>query len=97
MGVPKRDLGHGHYISRLHNQAGDLVGFVDEHPDVRDPTRTCSGSVSLEGSSWATPGRSWRMTAGDPETLDGLTLEPSLLCTVCGDHGFVRAGRWVPA
>lgn len=26
-----------------------------------------------------------------------LTLSPSLRCTVCGRHGFIRAGRWVPA
>jgi len=24
-----------------------------------------------------------------------LTLSPSLLCTICGDHGFVREGKWV--
>lgn len=23
-----------------------------------------------------------------------LTLAPSLLCRLCGDHGFIRAGRW---
>lgn len=25
------------------------------------------------------------------------TLSPSLLCSVCGDHGFIRDGTWVPA
>jgi len=29
------------------------------------------------------------------ESLDPLTLSPSLLCRACGDHGFIRAGRWV--
>ncbi len=30
------------------------------------------------------------------ESWDPLTLSPSLLCS-CGDHGFIREGRWVPA
>lgn len=95
--VPRIDLGHGHFLSRLQNKAGKLVGFIDDHPHGREPGKTCAGSVPLENSTWAEPNRSWRMTAGDPETLAGLTLEPSLLCTVCGDHGFIREGRWVPA
>lgn len=24
-----------------------------------------------------------------------LTLSPSLLCKLCGDHGFIREGKWV--
>lgn len=28
------------------------------------------------------------------ESWEPLTLSPSLLCH-CGDHGFIRAGRWV--
>ncbi len=31
------------------------------------------------------------------ESWEPLTLSPSLLCTACGDHGFVRGGRWVAA
>jgi hypothetical protein len=31
------------------------------------------------------------------ESADPLTLSPSLLCKLCGDHGFIRAGRWVRA
>jgi hypothetical protein len=38
----------------------------------------------------------WRVESWDP-----LTLSPSLLCNAdkggCGDHGFVRGGRWVRA
>ena len=30
------------------------------------------------------------------ESWDPLTLSPSLLCH-CGDHGFIRQGRWVSA
>lgn len=38
------------------------------------------------------PRRLWQVESWDP-----LTLSPSLLCRRCGDHGFIRAGRWVPA
>lgn len=34
------------------------------------------------------------------ESLDPLTIAPSLLCLpadLCGLHGFVRDGKWVPA
>lgn len=31
------------------------------------------------------------------ESWEPLTLSPSLLCRTCGLHGFIRAGRWVPA
>ena len=35
---------------------------------------------------------SWEVVSWEP-----LTLAPSLLCRLCGDHGFIRDGRWVPA
>ena len=34
----------------------------------------------------------WDLISSDP-----LTLSPSLLCRVCGHHGSIRDGRWVPA
>lgn len=34
-------------------------------------------------------------TAWTVESWDPLTLSPSLLCMVCGDHGFIRNGKWV--
>ena len=33
----------------------------------------------------------WQVQSWDP-----LTISPSVLCD-CGDHGFIREGRWVPA
>lgn len=30
-------------------------------------------------------------------TLDPLTITPSLLCRVCGHHGFITNGKWVPS
>lgn len=31
------------------------------------------------------------------ESTEPLTLSPSLLCRGCGNHGWIREGRWVPA
>lgn len=31
------------------------------------------------------------------ERMDPLTVGGSLICTDCGDHGFIRNGRWEPA
>jgi len=86
------DLGGGHVLSRVVDNDGTLTGFVDDHPDARNPEQRCGGSVPLDGSRWAQPGRSWQLVSEEP-----LTLSPSLLCSACGDHGFVREGRWVQA
>ena len=34
----------------------------------------------------------WTVKSWNP-----LTIEPSILCRLCGDHGFIRGGKWVPA
>ncbi len=34
----------------------------------------------------------WRV-----ESMEPLTLSPSLLCGRCGDHGWIREGKWVKA
>lgn len=56
----------------------------------------CMGWAPFEGRSWA---RSFEnnITTWTVESDDPLTLSPSILCRVCGDHGFVRNGKWVPA
>lgn len=43
----------------------------------------CVGSFRI-GKQW------WQMEQEDP-----LTLLPSLLCYACGDHGWIRDGKWV--
>lgn len=40
------------------------------------------------------------VTSGNFHTLvsrEPLHIEPSILCPVCGDHGFIREGKWVVA
>jgi len=93
------DLGHGHTLTLC--RWPDIVVPAGGEPfhaaDVDHPTpdgRPCSGHVTLDVPAmremWPDVPR-WTVESWEP-----LTLSPSLLCW-CGDHGFVREGRWVPA
>lgn len=98
------DLGDGHTLRftrwaperDLNPQYADLpdvdrYGAIVSHPRP-DGTGTCEGAITFDGPVQRAhdPDRPmWTVEAWEP-----LTLSPSLLCH-CGDHGFVRAGRWV--
>ena len=65
-------------------------GLTIEHtaPDGAE----CSGHITfaVPGTEiW--PHHKWTVISFDP-----LHVEPSILCD-CGDHGFIRDGRWVTA
>lgn len=94
----------------LNPWAADLPGSPDEHvgAHIRHPKGPivtgayadedyCIGGVAFDtprGRAMATRGpRSalWQVHSWDP-----LTISPSVLCG-CGDHGFIRNGRWVRA
>lgn len=84
------DLGHGHKLHRV-VQNGEPWGFVDYHQRKDQPELACTGgSVPLTGMA---SGDTWDQTGEWP----AITLTPSLLCTQCGEHGFVREGQWVPS
>ena len=81
------DLGSGHsYAWFYHN--GVRVGLIERHPRP-DGAGDCRGTVWTDG---AHGDENWNIVS---ETR--LTLTPSILCTICGNHGFVRDGKWVPA
>lgn len=101
------DLGHGHTASftiwapdrALNPQYADLPdvdpwGLAIDHP--RPDGTPCIGSAAtFDGPvvRQIDPTRPvWTV-----ESLDPLTISPSLLCRLCGDHGFIRNGRWEPA
>ena len=101
------DIGHGHEIEysgwapdrELNPQYADVpdvekYGLIDYH-NRADNGKTCSGYVTFDGvvARRIEPGRSmWTVESWEP-----LTLSPSLLCRACGDHGFIREGKWVAA
>jgi len=71
----------------------DPVGAIIDH---RKPDgTTCSGALTFYSPAARRlfPERQmWTV-----ESLQPLTLSPSISCGGCGDHGHVREGKWVPA
>ena len=82
-----KDIGHGVSIQVLtvRDEKGP-DGVAYQHPDGKG--EMCRGYASFS-PPW-TDG--WKV-----ESLDPLTISPSLLCRVCGHHGFIRDGKWIPA
>ena len=86
-------IGDGHAIQWIADSVGDRVGVIEWHRDRRRPEFCCGGFVRfkhIDGKPW------WTVRSWDP-----LTIEPSVLCSLekggCGEHGFIRQGRWVDA
>lgn len=73
----------------LHGAEGVKAGILYEHPDGKGGR--CWGGVSFKDVNPADP-RGWEV-----QSLDPLTISPSVLCMSCQHHGFIRGGRWVPA
>lgn len=89
----KLDIGAGHTLTFAHYQ-GEVAGCSIAHPRP-DDGMPCDGWIAFEGRAWA---RSFEgITAWKVESEEPLTLSPSVLCRTCGDHGFVRGGKWVRA
>lgn len=108
MGAPERydlDLGHDHFLSwsawkpdrKLNPQFAHLpdnprIGAIIRHKTLSGDW--CEGSILFEGETgdFGWPSRhKWKVESWEP-----LTLSPSLLCA-CGDHGFIREGKWIRA
>lgn len=89
----EHDIGHGVRIVYTSVGTHRPGGLIEYH---RTPEgRECGGSVlfDLDGIRHAFPDRPvWTV-----ESLDPLTLAPSILCRRCGHHGWIRLGRWEPA
>lgn len=89
-----RDLGHGHRMRFAIDRERGIRSFIDEHPRP-DGAGQCSGSGRMLYAGQVRPADGapyWTVVSDEP-----LTLTPSLLCPACGDHGWVKDGRWVPA
>lgn len=86
-----RDLGHGVQVAEYAEPDHDgPAGLLWRHPCPNDPRGPDSGGDTVP---FAPPWRDgWRL-----EQRELLTISPSVLCTACGFHGFIRNGRWVPA
>ena len=89
------DLGDGHRIVFSAYKGEKRVGANVIHPPVEGK---CNGQgwIAFEGKSWAAEfgGRidTWKIESDEP-----FTISPSIQCRACGDHGFIREGKWVRA
>lgn len=73
------------------NKDGVWVGITEWHKDKDGDL--CGGWVPMkvEGLDPFYAERAWTVVSLEP-----LHLEPSLLCN-CGNHGWIRDGKWVAA
>lgn len=86
------DIGGGHRIVFVEFE-GEKAAIDDWH--LKADGTWCKGFIDFKGGTWAPifgPDKGW-----DLIQLEPLTLSPSLLCRACGDHGFIRNGKWVKA
>ena len=94
------DLGSGHWYSWVGWAPDrDLNPQYNDMPDdphygatvghLNQSGEECLGFLTF--AKWA-PVPVWELESTDP-----LTVSPSVLCTACGDHGFIRDGKWVVA
>lgn len=99
-------LGHDHYGEyvqwdpdrTLNPQYADMPGVLRYAMLIhhKNPAgEACAGMVTFASTTQrkVEPNRPnvWQVESWEP-----LTISPSVLCS-CGDHGFIRDGRWLPA
>jgi hypothetical protein len=86
------DIGHDHVLTLITPEGGSRPVSADVAHLTPDG-KPCTGWIPFDvpAHERLSPERKWQVESWDP-----LTLSPSLACG-CGDHGFVREGRWVPA
>lgn len=100
------DLGHDHAIEiavwdpdldlnpglrEIADQVPAKTSAIVSH-NLPDGTR-CEGAITFDVPVARAhfSGPYWTVESWEP-----LTLSPSLRCH-CGDHGYIRGGKWVPA
>ena len=94
---PDREL-NPHYADVPDLAQGEHHGAIVRHDKTDMPHGFCEGAITFDTATTralrdhhgaASP--LWQVQSWNP-----LTISPSLLCH-CGDHGFIREGRWVSA
>jgi hypothetical protein len=78
---------------RAHLPDVEKYGLLIFHTSA-ETGEPCAGFVTFAGEvqrEVAPEATVWDVLSWDP-----LTISPSVLCS-CGDHGFIREGRWVRA
>lgn len=91
--LPWRDLGHGVTACEFRYEPEGQLHIAYRHQcpaNSDDPSSRLAFAAVPVSESGA--GRDWKL-----DSLEPLTISPSLLCMSCQHHGFIREGKWVPA
>lgn len=88
------DLGSGVRAAWVHLTDGRVQVWEEHDHAEGGEVRRSVGAVPIGDEQ---DGKHWRITAGEVGSFEGLTLEPSVLCSGCGHHGWIRDGAWVSA
>lgn len=84
------DLGNGHRgeFTRRYSDPEDAepAGLIHYHP--KPDGSECAGAITFRGKG------DGKRPEWDVESLEPLTLSPSVLCGACGVHGYIRNGKW---
>lgn len=91
--VPDVVLDDDHFLVFIHSaETGERVGAIMRHYKADGELCTANLFFDTPQARKHFAGKAaWIVKRWDP-----LTLEPSLVCH-CGDHGFIRNGKWVKA
>lgn len=92
------DLGGGHgvrWFTFFHEpEPRERAGGTWWHPPGPKAPDAVKAQGFCCGAFWIKPYEKrfvWTVEKKEP-----FTISPSLLCTLCGQHGYIREGRWVP-
>ena len=88
------DLGDNHSMRFLEFEGDAKSAFEYKH--FRPDGTECIGHISITGAAWAQAFNN-KIETWDVQSWEPFTCTPSLLCRVCGDHGFITDGKWVKA
>lgn len=85
------DIGDEHFIKFASYKDDPKSGATVRHK--KSDGSICDGWIDFDGSAWAQEFNNnitvWQVLSWEP-----LTLSPSIACRSCGDHGFIRNGKW---
>ena len=91
-------IGHERYLDFVQHD-GNIIGAIEIHPSAKDGSQ-CQGGIFFDVSELPDTylrGDGSRVTTWAVESWEPLTISPSVLCGICGNHGFIRDGKWVIA
>jgi hypothetical protein len=85
------DIGADHSIKFV--EYGDETAGINVY-HLNNEGDPCVGWVPFRGSAWDRQFEGGITQAWDVQSAVPLTISPSVLCTSCKDHGFIRNGKW---